>query len=317
MLHGHGAKGAALARLAPRAPTAIRAYTPHGGSLVYVPARCAAASIVRWSACLNPRTDLFLFESNYIAELISRRKIGSAAAWCASCATALRDAEFEPVTPRADATDIVCVGELRPVKGIDVLIEALAHLKQSGRRVTATIAGEGPDAAKLQAQADAARACRSGPLCRPSAGPRGVRHGPHAGHSVARRVAALCGAGSGRRRIAGDRHQGRRHPGNFRAADGHSSYRRTTLRRSPARSRPALDDPRRDARASPGILKARVRSEFSVEHNGRGGLAAYREASRRENLLNSHNQFLKIVHYVAGELPAVNPVDAAKLGRNV
>jgi glycosyltransferase involved in cell wall biosynthesis len=39
------------------------------------------------------------------------------------------------------------------VKAIDVLIEALAILAQSGRRVTATIAGEGPDAAKLQAQA--------------------------------------------------------------------------------------------------------------------------------------------------------------------
>ena len=65
----------------------------------------------------------------------------------------IAEAEFEPVTPGADATDIVCVGELRPVKAIDVLIEALAMLKQSGRRVTATIAGEGPDAAKLKAQA--------------------------------------------------------------------------------------------------------------------------------------------------------------------
>jgi glycosyltransferase involved in cell wall biosynthesis len=55
--------------------------------------------------------------------------------------------------PEADATDIVCVGELRPVKAIDVLIEALALLKQAGRRVTATIAGEGPDGAKLAAVA--------------------------------------------------------------------------------------------------------------------------------------------------------------------
>ena len=37
VLHGHGAKGAALARLAPSAPNAIRVYTPHGGSLVYSP----------------------------------------------------------------------------------------------------------------------------------------------------------------------------------------------------------------------------------------------------------------------------------------
>ena len=37
VLHGHGAKGAALARLTLSAPHAIRVYTPHGGSLVYRP----------------------------------------------------------------------------------------------------------------------------------------------------------------------------------------------------------------------------------------------------------------------------------------
>src|ERR1700689_747794 len=35
VLHGHGAKGAALARLVPNYGHAIRAYKPHGGSLVY------------------------------------------------------------------------------------------------------------------------------------------------------------------------------------------------------------------------------------------------------------------------------------------
>ena len=39
------------------------------------------------------------------------------------------------------------------MKAIDVLIEALALLKRSGRRVTATIAGEGPERATLKAQA--------------------------------------------------------------------------------------------------------------------------------------------------------------------
>ena len=63
------------------------------------------------------------------------------------------DAEFAPVALRADAADIVCVGELRPVKAIDVLIEALALLKRSGRRVSAAIAGEGPESAPLKAQA--------------------------------------------------------------------------------------------------------------------------------------------------------------------
>ena len=41
VLHGHGAKGAALARLTWAAPDAIRVYTPHGGSLVYSPGTIA------------------------------------------------------------------------------------------------------------------------------------------------------------------------------------------------------------------------------------------------------------------------------------
>jgi glycosyltransferase involved in cell wall biosynthesis len=40
------------------------------------------------------------------------------------------------------------------MKAFDVLIEALAILKQQGRLVSATIAGEGPDAVKLKAQAE-------------------------------------------------------------------------------------------------------------------------------------------------------------------
>ena len=43
---------------------------------------------------------------------------------------------------------------MRPVKAIDVLIEALAILKSSGHPVTATIVGEGPDDSKLKAQAE-------------------------------------------------------------------------------------------------------------------------------------------------------------------
>jgi glycosyltransferase involved in cell wall biosynthesis len=102
---------------------------------------------------LNPRTDLFLFESSYIAELY-RKVVAPPRAMIRVVRNGITEAEFAPAVPRADATDIVCVGELRPVKAMDVLIEALAILQQSGRRVTATIAGEGPDAAKLQAQAN-------------------------------------------------------------------------------------------------------------------------------------------------------------------
>jgi glycosyltransferase involved in cell wall biosynthesis len=46
----------------------------------------------------------------------------------------------------------VFLGELRPVKGIDVLIEAIALLHRAGRPVTGTLVGSGPDRDALQAQ---------------------------------------------------------------------------------------------------------------------------------------------------------------------
>jgi len=152
VLHGHGAKGAALTRLTAAAPSAIRAYTPHGGSLVYSPGTLSGGFYRTIERILNPYTDLFLFESSYIAELY-RAVVAPPQAMVRVVRNGIAEPEFEPVTPQADATDIVCVGELRPVKAIDALIEALALLKQSGRRVTATIAGEGPDGAKLAAHA--------------------------------------------------------------------------------------------------------------------------------------------------------------------
>src|SRR5271156_342473 len=152
VLHGHGAKCAALARLTPSAPNAIRAYTPHGGSLVYCPGTFTGGFYRITERALNWRTDLFLFESSYIADLF-RTVIGRPRATVRVVRNGIAESEFESVTPRPDATDIVCVGELRPVKAIDVLIEALAILKRSGRTVSATIAGEGPEMQKLQIQA--------------------------------------------------------------------------------------------------------------------------------------------------------------------
>jgi glycosyltransferase involved in cell wall biosynthesis len=152
VLHGHGAKGAALARLTLGAPRAIRVYTPHGGSLVYSPGSLRGGFYRKLEWLLIGRTDLFLFESGYAADLF-RAKIGRPRAMVRVVRNGVGDAEFAPIVPRPDATDIVSVGELRPVKAIDVLIDALAMLKRSGRHVSATIAGDGPQGAELKAQA--------------------------------------------------------------------------------------------------------------------------------------------------------------------
>ena len=152
VVHGHGAKGAALARLAPRGETTVRVYTPHGGSLVYAPGTAAGGFYRVLERLLNPRTDLFLFESEYIAQVF-RDKVGPPHGLVRVVRNGVGDADLAPVVARPDAADIVCVGELRSVKAIDVLIEALAMLKHCGRRFTATIAGDGPDRENLVALA--------------------------------------------------------------------------------------------------------------------------------------------------------------------
>ena len=62
----------------------------------------------------------------------------------------LLETDFEPVAPAADAADIVFIGELREIKGVDVLVEALGSLARGGRTVSAAIIGDGPDAAVLR-----------------------------------------------------------------------------------------------------------------------------------------------------------------------
>jgi glycosyltransferase involved in cell wall biosynthesis len=149
VVHGHGAKAGALARLAPRS-NAIRAYTPHGGSLVYEPGSIAARFYLALERLLIPRTDLFLFESDYIAQQF-RARIGPPPGLVHIVRNGVDEAEFMPITPRADATELVCVGELRDLKGIDVLLGAMAMLKDAGRPLTATIAGVGPQREELAA----------------------------------------------------------------------------------------------------------------------------------------------------------------------
>src|SRR5690348_9362612 len=63
VLHGHGAKAGAFARLKSRASDTIRIYTPHGGSLHYPLDTFKGALYGRLERWLMDNTDLFLFES--------------------------------------------------------------------------------------------------------------------------------------------------------------------------------------------------------------------------------------------------------------
>lgn len=154
VVHGHGAKGGAFARLAFAGRPSVRAYTPHGGSLLLDHNSRTGKAYLALERILMPRGDLYLFESAYSAAVFDA-KIGQPRGLVRVVHNGVNPNEFEPVALAPDATDLVFLGELRPVKGIDVLIDAIARLRDNGAlQVTATVVGGGPLAAELHMQAE-------------------------------------------------------------------------------------------------------------------------------------------------------------------
>jgi len=150
VLHGHGAKGGAYARLC--GGHALRVYTPHGGSLHYSRSSPIGLLYLTLEQVLMARTELFLFESHYGRDAFTA-KIGTPRSLVRVVHNGVTAEEFAEVAPDADATDIVFIGELRLLKGIDVLLDALALLSRV-RRVTATIVGDGPDTGQFREQTE-------------------------------------------------------------------------------------------------------------------------------------------------------------------
>ena len=275
VLHGHGAKGAALVRLAPRRSGGIRVCTPHGGTLVYAPGTLGGGFYRMLERVLSWRTDLFLFESDYAAAEFNR-VVGRPGGLVRIACNGVGNTEFMPIPTRPDAADIVCVGELRPVKGFDVLFEALAILKRSGRVVQITIAGEGPDAGKLKAL--------SGALALTDQ----IRF---AGHLPVREAFAM-----GRIMVMPSRAESLPYVmleaaaaampiiatrvGGIADVFGPQSDRLLPPGDATALAEAigaALADPAEIKRAA-AIIQARVRSHFTIDAMVAGGLAAYREA---------------------------------------
>ncbi len=151
VLHGHGAKGGAYARLAIGKKGPLRVYTPHGGSLHYRPNTLPGLIYAGLERFMQRRTDLFLFESDYIAK-IYRETAGNPSAMQRVVSNGVAEDEFVPVPAAADATDFLYIGELRHLKGVDLLITALARLHAAGQTFSATIVGAGDAQAELVAQ---------------------------------------------------------------------------------------------------------------------------------------------------------------------
>ena len=143
IIHGHGAKGGLYGRLAARPLGIPSVYTPHGGSLHYrwlaFPGFVFLAT--EWALARIGTGMIFVceFERRSFA-----KKFGLGSKPNAVVYNGLWPEEFSAINPDDDAADVLYMGDMRYLKGVDVLLKALA-LVQRKRAITACLVGDGPD----------------------------------------------------------------------------------------------------------------------------------------------------------------------------
>ncbi len=153
VVHGHGAKGGFYARLAAiGGPKTAVLYTPHGGVLHFAPERLSGKAFHALERALMARTGALIFESAF-AHRAYASVIGTPRCRFEIIHNGLNAEEFIPVEPAPDAADFVFVGELRTLKGIFVLVEALKGVTgRDGHPATLIVAGEGSERGALEAR---------------------------------------------------------------------------------------------------------------------------------------------------------------------
>lgn len=156
VLHGHGAKGGAYARLVTRSlrrsgRTVRCYYTPHGGSLHYPPRSLRGRIYAALERRLSGSTDGIIFESAYAARTFIMQ-IGFPACRSRVIRNGLLSGELKLRALNADAADFLFVGELRHLKGVDTLLDAL-FLVRKVLPATVVVVGDGPDVQLLRQRA--------------------------------------------------------------------------------------------------------------------------------------------------------------------
>ncbi|WP_145720821.1 glycosyltransferase [Mesorhizobium tianshanense] len=157
VLHGHGAKGGAYARLfgsllrVSRSRVA-RLYSPHGGSLHYDETTAMGKLFFALERFMARFTDYLLFVSDYERQTY-RRKVGEPPIPNNLVHNGLRAAEFEPVRVEQNAADVLYIGMMRDLKGPDIFIDALVLAgTRLGRPLKAVMVGDGEDLPRYHAQ---------------------------------------------------------------------------------------------------------------------------------------------------------------------
>lgn len=149
ILHGHGAKGGAYARLAASSlkrskRNCLSFYTPHGGSLHYSPTSLKGKLFLGLERALAKKTNGIIFESAYSSNIYNK-VIGRGFCPVKVIPNGLKADEFVSTPLHPDAANFLFIGELRHLKGVDLLLEAFARLLKEAPSLRLSIVGDGPD----------------------------------------------------------------------------------------------------------------------------------------------------------------------------
>lgn len=148
VLHSHGAKGGAYARiigtlLRLSGRRVARLYCPHGGSIHYDADTLKGKLFFAFERMLEGMTDRLIFVSQYERDGYAR-KVGEPRCPTSLVHNGLDESEFAPV-PAGDA-DFLYIGMMRDLKGPDLFLDALALLRERDAiMASAHFVGDGPD----------------------------------------------------------------------------------------------------------------------------------------------------------------------------
>lgn len=155
IVHGHGAKGGLHARLAAWGTPAKSFYTPHGGSLHYDWNSVGGAMFLSTERAFIRITNQFLFESSYSHDGFTA-KIGDTTGKSRVIFNGLRSGEFAGGVQHIKKPDydFAFVGEMRAIKGVDVLLDAVDVVAHAvGRAPKVLVLGDGPQMDEYKALA--------------------------------------------------------------------------------------------------------------------------------------------------------------------
>ncbi len=160
VLHGHGAKGGLYARLGALSPSNLfhkakapkRFYTPHGGSLHYSDHFLKGMMYMSIEMVLDRLSDGLIFESQF-ARTTYEEGLGRPKSKTRIIANGLRNTDFKVIAPDDTAAEFLFIGELRRLKGVDLLLRSLARL-EGDPAPNLLIVGDGPDRKEFEQLAE-------------------------------------------------------------------------------------------------------------------------------------------------------------------